>query len=334
MNCPVCNTFIEDENAKVCPCCNSNLKIAFQKKKVADAVLRNGEILDKAFKSSRFRTYAIIMSVICGLYALSVFYAIPSEGVMSAVLSYGLYLGFGIATLVGMWRLNSNKNSVPDKKDVTLLTYFPSLMHIMSNIMFVVMIVVCVFVFIALLVFTIDIRGGEGEMLNNIKAQISELEAQGIIVFDADFSKELLYNVFDILSRYAVLILIAVTVILAAGAVLYFFYARAFRSLKSYLGNLDTVLVTGIYAEPKIKFSRNLILAMGIVMIVVESPSIFFSGIFESLPSVLMGVYLIMSSMIFDEIHRDLSRNGEYVDEQRRILDDMLYEESCSSSEN
>lgn len=125
MNCPVCNAFIEDENAKVCPCCNSNLKIAFQKQKVADAVFRNGEILDKAFKSKMFRVYAIIMSVICGLYALSVFYALPSEGIFSVSISYGLYLGFGIATLVGMWRLNCGKDSTPDKKECDFAEIFP-----------------------------------------------------------------------------------------------------------------------------------------------------------------------------------------------------------------
>lgn len=333
MNCPVCNAFIEDENAKVCPCCNSNLKIAFQKQKVADAVFRNGEILDKAFKSKMFRVYAIIMSVICGLYALSVFYALPSEGIFSVSISYGLYLGFGIATLVGMWRLNCGKDSTPDKKNVTLLKYFPSLMHIMSNIMFVIMIVVCAFVFIALLLFTIAVKC-DSEVVNNIRMYISELEAQGIIIFDADITEDIFNNVLDIMVKYSVVILIAVTVILAAGAVLYFFYARAFRSLKSYLGNLDTVFVTGIYAEPKIGFSRNLILAVGIIMIVFESPSILFSGLFDSLPSVLMGVYLIMSSMIFDEIHRNLSLNGQYVEEQRRILDDMIYEESRSESES
>ena len=76
MVCPICNTELYD-GCERCPNCNEYVEVAFQKRKLNEAAMRTGSILSEIFKSKRFLTFCVILSVVCGLYALAFFYEIP-----------------------------------------------------------------------------------------------------------------------------------------------------------------------------------------------------------------------------------------------------------------
>lgn len=327
MNCPICGAFIEDENAKVCPNCGENLKIAFQRQKVNEAAAANVRLLNNTFKSGRFLACAIMLSVVCGLYALAFFYSITYDGIISAGISYALYLVFGIFTLVGMWKLYSNKSDGINKKDVEYLGYFPRLMQIITMVLFVCMIVVTVIVVIALAAAAVAINISNNISINEL---IAELEREGIVSVSFDIDKELIYKLYDIFVNFAYLIVVVISVVLVAYTVFCLFASKAYKNIKLYADSLASLTVTGMYMPPA-KFSSKLIFVMGILQLVLSAPGLLGNSI-EQLPSVALGVYLILISRIFKDLDAGLSLNNMKLENERRILDSMIFEEKNNNA--
>ena len=320
MFCPVCNTLIEDENVRYCPNCNENIKIAEQRAKVNEGIAKNGEILKGIFRSKRFLTYCIILSIACGLYALAFLESLPTLNIGA-----GLYAGLGIASLVAAWQIYASAVSKkPEKKLISQMKLFPTLMHIMSTIVFVLMIIVSVamvFGFVAILGAMSEVDSLSGA----IKEAIAELEAQGMIVFEEDFTPETFYGILDVVERYLVPVFIAIIVLLAGITVFYYFEKKAYKSEKLFLENLEATVITSVYMTP-FNFSSKLLKVIGIFEIIISAPSAILMGIGGIAP-VMLGVHMIITSLLFKDIDGQLSENSKYVSQERSILDNMMYEE-------
>lgn len=327
MFCPVCNTQIEDGNLKYCPNCNENIKIAEQKIKVNAGIAKTGEILKEIFRSKRFLTYSVILSIVCGLYALAFLYSLPTLNIAA-----GLYVGFGTASLVAAWKLYaSSAGNKPDKKLISQLKLLPTFMHIMSTIVFVLMIIASAG--IALGFFAILGAMSEmGSITEAVKDAFAQLEAQGTLVFEGDFTFERLLEIISVVEKYLVPIMLAIMVLFVGMTVFYYFRKNAYKSQKLFLENLESTTVTSVYVAP-FKFSSKLLMVVGIIDIVISAPSAIFGGLVSVAP-VMIGVHMIITSLLFKEINAKLEENSKYVNEERRILDNMMFEERIHQQNN
>lgn len=327
MFCPVCNTQIEDGNLKYCPNCNENIKIAEQKIKVNAGIAKTGEILKEIFRSKRFLTYSVILSIVCGLYALAFLYSLPTLNIAA-----GLYVGFGTASLVAAWKLYAScADNKPDKKLISQLKLLPTFMHIMSTIVFVLMIIASAG--IALGFFAILGAMSEmGSITEAVKDAFAQLEAQGTLVFEGDFTFERLLEIISVVEKYLVPIMLAIMVLFVGMTVFYYFRKNAYKSQKLFLENLESTTVTSVYVAP-FKFSSKLLMVVGIIDIVISAPPAIFGGLVSVAP-VMIGVHMIITSLLFKEINAKLEENSKYVNEERRILDSMMFEERIHQQNN
>ena len=321
MVCPICNTELYD-GCERCPNCNEYVEVAFQKRKLNDAAMRTGSILSEIFKSKRFLTFCVILSVVCGLYALAFFYDISSFGVVSAALNYGLYIGFGAVSLVAAWKLYSSRENDSKKDLFSRFNYFPKLMHIMSIIAFVVCIIGAAVLILGLLVVIGNADMISSDVLPELKNMILEMQANGEIVLDEGISMQYVFDIIDWAAKYIVVIMAVVIVIMACAIVVSYFNMKMYKSITIFVQNLESTSVTYAYISP-VKFSAKLIKVMGIISIIVSAPTALASGIGAIAP-VMQGVLLIITANLFSEINTRLEANAKDVFEQRRILENMM----------
>lgn len=320
MFCPVCNTQFEDENLKYCPNCNENIKIARQRTKVNEGIAKTGEILKGIFRSKKFLAYCVILSVICGLYAFAFLDSLPALDIAA-----GLYVGFGVASLVAAWKLYAScAQNKADKKLISQMKLLPTFMHIMSSIVFVLMIIASA----AILLGFFAILGAMdevGSISDAVREAFLEMEAQGIIVFEGDFTSDKFFEILSFVENHIVIVMIAAFIIMAAITVFYYFEKKAYKSQKMFFENLESTAVTSVYMTP-VMFSPKLLTVVGIIDIVLAAPSAAFAAV-GNIASVMLGVFMIITSRLFKEINEKLEENGKYVNEERRILDNMMFEE-------
>lgn len=321
MVCPICNTELYDGCEK-CPNCNEYVEVAFQKRKLNEAAMRTGSILSEIFKSKRFLTFCIILSVVCGLYALAFFYEIPYSGVISAAINYGLYIGFGIVSLVAAWKLYSSRDSESKKELLQKFNAFPKLMHIMSVIVFVVSIIGAAGLLLGLLL----ILGNAGiigsEVVPELKEMLLEMQANGEIVLEDGITMQHVFDIIDWAAGFLAVIMIIVIVIMGCAIVYSLFNMKMYKSITLFVQNLESTSITYAYISPA-KFSAKLIKVMGIINIIVAAPAALGAGIGAIAP-VMQGVLLIITANLFGEIDTRLKANAKDVFEERRILENMM----------
>lgn len=326
MFCPVCNTQIDDESARYCPNCNTNIKIAEQRVKVNNSIAKTGETLREIFRSKSFLTYCIILSVVCGLFALAFLDSLSYSDIVSAAMSYGLHIGFGTASLVAAWKLYSESaEKKPDKKLISQFKLFPTVLGILSTVAFVCMIIGAVAMAIAFVGLSFSLSE-VGSITESIKNMLPDLEAQGVIVFDSEFTPELFLDIVAFVEQHIVIIGIIFVVIMIALAVFYGFEKNAYKAQKMFIENLESVAVTSVYM-PTFKYSSKLLMAVGVMQIVVASPTAIYAGVAGVAP-IMLGVLTIIASNLFKEMNQKLENNAKFVNEQRKILDSMMFEES------
>ena len=321
MVCPICNTDLYDGCEK-CPNCNEYVEVAFQKRKLNEAAMRTGSILSEIFKSKRFLTFCIILSVVCGLYALAFFYEIPYSGVISAAINYGLYIGFGIVSLVAAWKLYSRCDSESKKELLQKFNAFPKLMHIMSVIAFVLCIIGVAGLLLGLLVVIGNADMISSDVVPELKNMILEMQASGEIVLDEGISMQYVFDIIDWAAKYIVVIMAVVIVIMVCAIVVSYFNMKMYKSITLFVQNLESTSITYAYISPA-KFSAKLIKVMGIINIIAAAPTALGAGIGAIAP-VMQGVLLIITSNLFREIDTRLEANAKDVFEQRRILENMM----------
>lgn len=321
MVCPICNTEFYDENGR-CPNCNEYAEVAIQRCKVNEAVSRTGNILSEIFKSKRFLTYCVILSVICGLYAIAFFYEIPSTNIVSAALSYGLYIGFGVVSLVAAWKLYSQSTNESRRELLTKFNSYQKLMRVMTVISFVLYVIAISGIMLGFFILLGNLKAIDSEIIPQIKAAIVEMQATGELVLDEGMTTEKMFEMLDWISKHIVAVMIA-AIVLVGGVVVFTYYKmKAYKSITDFISNLESTTVTFAYISP-IKFSSKLILVIGIIDIVIAAPSALLVGI-GALAPVMQGVLLIITSKLFAEINTRLEENAREVFEERRILDNMI----------
>lgn len=327
MFCPVCNTQFEDENVRYCPNCNTNVKIAEQRVKVNNCIAKTGDVLREIFRSKSFLTYCIILSVVCGLFALAFLDSLSYTDIVSAAMSYGLYIGFGTASLVAAWKLYSESaQKKPEKKLISQFKLFPTVMGILSTITFVCMIIGAVAIAIAFVGLSATLSSQQESITDMVREMLPELEAQGVILFEGDFTEELFLEIVSFIEQHLVIIGIVAVILMIALAVFYGFEKKAYKAQKMFIENLESTAVTSVYM-PNFKYSSKLLLVVGIFEIIISSSSAFLSGVAGVAP-IMMGVLMIITSKLFTEMDQKLTNNAMFVNEQRRILDNMMFEES------
>ena len=319
MVCPICRTEYYGEK---CPNCNEYADVALQREKVNEAVSRTGRILSEIFKSKRFLTYSIILSVVCGLYSLAFLYAMPYSGLISSAISYGLYIGFGIVSLVAAWKLYSQSSKEKGKDLLARLNYFPKLLHVMAVIAFVCCIILTAMMALGLLVTIGSLSAIDGELVPEIKQMIIEMQSSGEIVLDESLTTEKLFSIIDWIGNYIIVVFIAVVALLGGATAFSYFKMKTYKSITVFVGNLESTAVTYTYISP-IKFSSKLIFVIGIIDIVLSAPSALLLGI-GALAPVMQGVLLIITSKLFAEINVRLEENARYVFEERKALDNIV----------
>ena len=321
MVCPICNTELYD-GCERCPNCNEYVEVAFQKRKLNEAAMRTGSILSEIFKSKRFLTFCVILSVVCGLYALAFFYEIPYSGFISAALNYGLYIGFGIVSLVAAWKIYSSNGNESKKDLFSKFNSFPKLMHIMSIIAFVVCIIGAAVLLLGLLVVIGNADMISSDVVPELKEMLLEMQANGEIVLDEGISMQYVFDIIDWASGFLAVIMIIVIVIMVCAIVVSYFNMKMYKSITIFVQNLESTSVTYAYISPA-KFSAKLIKVMGIINIIAAAPAALGAGIGAIAP-VMQGVLLIITSNLFAEIDERLEANAKDVFEQRRILENMM----------
>lgn len=327
MFCPVCNTQFDDENAKYCPNCNENIKIAEQRIKVNEGIAKTGDILREIFRSKKFLTYCVILSVICGLYAFAFLDSLPTLNI-----SAGLYIGFGVATLVAAWKLYAScAQNKAEKQLISQMKLLPTYMHIMSSIVFVLMIIASA----AILLGFFALLGAMNQVdsiSDAVREAFAEMEAQGVIVFEGDFTPDMFFKILSFVEEHIILIMIVAFILMAGITVFYYFEKKAYKSQKLFFENLEAMAVTSVYMTPAM-FSPKLLMVVGIIDIVIAAPAVGFA-VAGNIASVMLGVFMIITSRLFKEINEKLEENGKYVSEQRKILDNMMFEERMYQQNN
>ena len=321
MVCPICNTLIEDESVIKCPGCNEYLDVIQQRQKVNQTVSRTGGILSEIFKSKRFRTFCILFSIVCGFYAVSCLLSIPYYGLFSSVITYGLYVGFGIVSLIAAWNLHSQSTNKSGKELLGKFNNFYKLMHIMMVISFVGLIVAGVIMFFSLIAL-IGNAGAIAETIPELKQTILTMQESGEIVFSEEFTVDQLFDIMDFVAQNSVAFFALVTALIAGGCVYSFYNMKTYKSITLFIGNLESTAVTYAYIPP-VKYSKKLLTVMGIINIAMAAPMLYFYTV-SGLIAVLYGVIMIVLANIFEEFNSKLSENSGRIYEERSILDNMI----------
>lgn len=321
MVCPICNTLIEDESAIKCPGCNEYLDVAQQRQRVNQAVSRTGGILSEIFKSKRFRAFCILFSIVCGFYAVACLLSISYYGLFSSIITYGLYIGFGIVSLVAAWNLYTQSTKKSGKELLGKFNNFYKLMQIMMAISFFGLIVLCIIMFLYLIVL-IGNTNAIAEAIPELKQTILTMQQSGEIVFTEDFTMDQLFAIMDFVAQNAILVFVLTTALMVGGCVYSFYNMKAYKSITLFVGNLESTAVTYAYI-PSGKYSKKLLVVMGIINIVMATPTLSIS-IVSGAVSILYGVIMIVLANIFDEFNTKLSENSGRIYEQRSILDNMI----------
>lgn len=317
MVCPICNTVIEDEGVLQCPTCNEYLDVSMQKKKVNEAIARTGTILTGTFKSKRFFTFCILISVLVGLYAFVILSSLPTLDIVS-----GLYLGFGIVTLISAWKMYTGKTDEPGNELLKKFNAYYKLMHVMSVIAFVCLIVCTALIALSAFAIGASINKADYNVAYEAKQAIYQLYVSGNLVLNGGMTINSVFEAVDMIVEYFVIVAIVAIILLCIGTVYAYFRTRVYKSIKTFIINLEDTTVTYAYISPY-KFSAKLIKVIAIIDIVIAGLS-FVSVSMSALPSILQGVILIILAKLFGELNAQLEENTNDVSEQRRILDELI----------
>ena len=321
MVCPNCNTEFYDENGK-CPNCNEYVDIMCQRQKLNAAITRTQKAILEIFKSQKFLTYSVILSIVCGLYSLALFYEIPYSGVVSAAMTYGLYVGFSIVSVTAVWKLRSQTQKDLNKDLLIKLNAFPKLLHIMSMISFVLYIIGAAFLLISVLLVVGNMDVITNDVIPEIKAMITEVVNSGMIELEDGVTTSQIFDIIDVFGKYIVYILIAIMGLLVGSIILAHYKKKMYKSMTEFISGVESTSITFAYISP-MNFSSKLILVIGIIDIVISAPLVIFVGV-GALAPLMQGVWLIVTSKLFAEIDAKLKASSGEIFEERRILENMV----------
>ena len=320
MVCPNCNTEFYDESGK-CPNCNEYVDIMCQRQKLNMAIISFKGAVADIFKSKRFLTYSVILSIICGIYSLAFFYEIPYSGVVSAAITYGLYVGFGIVSVTAAWKLRSQMSKDLNKDLLGKMNAFPKLLHIMSMISFVLYIIGAAFLLIAILLVAFNMNVITSDVIPELKAMITEVINSEMIELEDGVTTSQIFDIIDVVAKYLVFVLIAIMGILVGNIILTHYKKKMFRGMTEFISNIESTSVTFAYISP-MNFSSKLLLVIGIIDIVTSVPAVLLVGV-GALAPLMQGVWFIVTSKLFAEIDSKLKESSGKIFEERRILENM-----------
>lgn len=321
MVCPICNSAFYNESGK-CPNCDEYVEIICQRQKLNDAIYSFRSAVADIFKSKRFLTYCIILSIACGCYALAFFYEIPYSGFMSAATAYGLYIGFGIVSVSAVWKLRSQTSNEINKDLLGKMNAYPKLWNIMSIIGFVFYIIGAALAAIVVLLVAFNMNFIKSEVIPEIKAMVTEVVNGGHIKLEDDVTISDVLNGIDVVAESLVFILIAIVIFLTVTIIIMHYKKKMYKGMTEFISNIESTSITFAYIPPS-SFSSRLLTVIGIIDIITSVPAVLLVGA-GALAPLMQGVWLIVTAKLFSEINVKLTESSRVIFEERRILENMV----------
>lgn len=299
MNCPKCNAELENY-AVVCNACGEHFAVELQRGKFLAARAITKDILENICRSRIFLVLSIFMSILCGASAIIVLRSIIGG---SLNIGSALIFAFSLVAIIAAWSLYSGKTKL-DAAKIKRMKMLNTLLRVFANIIYICMIVVfvCILICIPFMNKATDIIAQNSDVAEMLDEAFYELYDAGIISIE-DYNMLISDGLEYVINTF----FIVGAIICAALAVLYAFFANAYKKADIYLKELANTVQTSEYRTNRVP--DQFLFVMGIIhsVLAIFSLSVdFFSGVETG----CIGACMIITALIFKRIHKEQTQNN------------------------
>lgn len=302
MNCPKCNAELYD-GAVVCSACGEHFAVELQRGKFLAARANTKNIFENICRSRIFLVLSVFLSILCGASGVSL---LRSLILWRFDLYAALVFAFSLVAIITAWSLYSGKSKA-DGAQIKKMRMLNTLLRVFANIIYICMIVafVCLIICIPFVDMATDYIAENASLKDVMDQTFSELYHEGIISLD-DYNT-LMNEGFEYF-MHAIFIIGAI--LCAVVAVLYAFFASAYKKADVYIKGLEKSASDSEYRIERVP--NQFLFAMGIVQCVIALFSLS-SDLLSGLESGSIGACMIITALIFKKIHEEQTRNNAVI---------------------
>lgn len=305
MNCDYCNTPLRDDDL-VCGNCGDRVAERTQTKKIDNLKKNLVSVFSTNFKSPLALVLAIAMSVI----ALSNFVSALSDIENFIGLAIGLLIGIvALIDAIGIWKLWASKAELTPKSVNAFKGYvnLQKTLNTIALVIFDILGALLTILAVALLVAIDSLGEGLEEFLYEFGDVMGDEITAGL-----EMAK-------DVISMGPAILLIVALVLTAAVTAYFVLFNRALKRVIKYTNTLSTSIEYSAYKNQDEPPYTSLFV-FGVFSIL---GGFIGGGVWAILSGIAFGAYLIVTALLFKNIHEEAQKHNASIDAETAVLEDI-----------
>ena len=305
MNCNYCNAQLNDD-ALICSDCGDRIAERVQTKKINDLKENLSSVFSSNFKS----TFALILAIAMSVIALC--------NLISAITSLPDFFGFGLSILSGVialinaisiWKLWSSKTEL-NSKSINALNGYISLQRVLNIIILVLFEIFGALLLLLALALTVAIDS-LGDILGEITDKFGTmLSGEGVAI---------LGMINNVISMGGPILLAIVIALIAIVTIYILLFNRTLKKSINYIKSISNAVEYGAYKTQEEPPYISLFIFGGLNVI----SGILAGGIMGLLSGLAFGAYLIVSALLFKNIHEEAQKHNASIEAETAVLEDI-----------